>query len=768
MIDKIMDKFDSLTRFRDFIKNSATDKILLRNFMIFFSLLIIGTGSLGYVILRGGHEMERVDLRIRHTHDIIIEAEQISSFIEGMLSAQRGYLLTGDKSFLEKYELLKIKTSENFAKIAELIIDNPSQQSRLKEAQSYLADFTQQLESRATKYSGPIVDKTFVDDVQIVNGLKDNIARINYSLLSEEHGLLRERVEALDNKKQEYLFTLIASLAGGTILLLSLNGILFYAQRKNTIIETTLRNTEDRFALAIEATQAGVYDWDLETNKIFFARRYFEMLGYERPASIGTFEEAREFIHPDDISHVDEITQDYLTGKIGEFSLEFRMKHASGRWIWVHSRGKAQYDRRSKPRRLVGALNDITHIKQSHERLENEKRRAQEASLAKIEFLAHMSHEIRTPLTAISGIAEIMDKRKDNLDERQKQLMRTLSSSSSSLKDLVNDILDFSKIESGELELNTEDFPMDEIFEGVISIMALRASEKGISFVFDYSEVKDMIFHGDRVRLRQILINLAGNAVKFTDQGGVSLKATIEDRESQPYLRIDVKDTGIGISPENFDMIFERFKQADASVSRKYGGTGLGLPISRNLARLMGGDIFLASETGKGSTFSLVLPMGITAQPSIAQSNPDLARKINERIKLLLSDDTKILVVEDYEGNIVVISYILDDLQIAHDIAHNGAEALELWQNNKYDIILMDVQMPEMDGFTATREIRKLENERKMNATPIIGMTAHALVGDKDKCIEAGMNAYLPKPLVEIDVKAEILNFLENKKKAAA
>jgi CheY-like chemotaxis protein len=239
-------------------------------------------------------------------------------------------------------------------------------------------------------------------------------------------------------------------------------------------------------------------------------------------------------------------------------------------------------------------------------------------------------------------------------------------------------------------------------------------------------------------------------------------------QEGNLFLRIDVNDTGIGIHPQNFELIFERFKQADSSVSRKYGGSGLGLPISLRLARLMGGGITLESVPGKGSVFTLLVPMR-TTQEVQGEGETD------QRLSKTLSDDIrgrallwkKILLVEDYEGNIVVLSYLLDSLECHYDVARTGLEAVNMWKENRYDLILMDVQMPEMDGFTATAQIRRIERERNLLYTPIIGMTAHALVGDKEKCIEAGMDTYLPKPIVELDLKSKIIEFLEQKKAAA-
>jgi CheY-like chemotaxis protein len=336
-----------------------------------------------------------------------------------------------------------------------------------------------------------------------------------------------------------------------------------------------------------------------------------------------------------------------------------------------------------------------------------------------------------------------------------------------SLKDLVNDILDFSKIENGDIELEKDTFALRGLFEQVISIMSVHAREKGLAFSFDYDALDSVSMVGDDVRLRQVIINLLGNAIKFTDQGSVNATAYQDEVAGQPVLCVDVTDTGIGIPPENADVIFERFKQGDASVSRKYGGTGLGLPISRNLARLMGGDISFRSEPGKGTTFSLRIPMQVADSIGDDDADPGVSAKLNDKIKAALSSESRILLVEDYEGNIVVLGFLLEDIGCQYDVARTGREALDLWKQKHYDIVLMDIQMPEMDGFTATAEIRRHEAENNLERVPIIGMTAHALVGDKDKCIEAGMDAYLPKPIVEADLKQKILYFLRTARKAA-
>ncbi len=345
--------------------------------------------------------------------------------------------------------------------------------------------------------------------------------------------------------------------------------------------------------------------------------------------------------------------------------------------------------------------------------------------------------------------------------------MRTLNSSTQSLKELVSDILDFSKIESGELELEETPFGLQNLFEQVISIVSVKAHEKSIDFKFDYESVRRLRILGDRARLRQILINLIGNAVKFTDKGSVEVTTTRTAVNGETFLRIDVRDTGIGIDPKHFEMIFERFKQADSSVSRKYGGTGLGLPISLRLARLMGGNITVESTIGKGSTFTLIIPIEQEEEIAELQTDQSLNHLLSESIRERGGKEKRLLLVEDYEGNIVLLSYLLDSLNCTYDIARTGLEALNMWKQTAYSLILMDVQMPEMDGFTATAQIRRMEQEKSLPRTPIIGMTAHALVGDKEKCIEAGMDSYLPKPIVEIDLKAKIAEYLDARKHVA-
>lgn len=732
--------------------------MLSRNYIIFVVLLCSLATFLCYTLLASRESVDKRDDLVSKTHQVINVAEQMSALVEGMLAAQRGYILSGNELFLEKYEDKKATVSEHLATLTELTSNNETQQSRLDEARNYFVAFSNQLEQRAARFH-PQAVLELVDDVNVIDDMRNNLSRINNAILAEEYELLNKRVRSLERDKRDYVDTMIVGIIVGTLLLLALNAFLLSAHQGRSRAEASLKESQERFALAVDGAQDGIFDWDLQNQTLFCSPQFFRMLGYEKPRAL-KIEDFTAWVHPDDHDKSwAAITRAEFRGK-AEYSQEFRMRHQSGRWVWIQARGRVLFDSQLHPSRIVGAHTDISQIVRANEKLQAEKELAQQANQAKSQFLAHMSHEIRTPLTAISGIAEILERKKDNLNERQQKLVHTLALSSSALKDLISDVLDFSKIESGDVELEPRLFNLGQLFEEIVSMMALRANEKGISFLCDYTDVKDQDYYGDRSRMRQICVNLIGNAIKFTDVGKVTINAFTEQRNGQPFLRVDVADTGIGISADDFELIFEHFKQVNSSESRKHGGTGLGLPISKRLAELMGGTIAVSSMPGSGSTFSLVLPQNVASPNATEHHSPVQVQDVQHQIGQWINEDSRILLVEDYSGNIVLVGYILEELNIPYDVATTGVLALELWQARSYDLILMDIQMPEMDGFEATRTIRQRELTQQRTRTPIIGMTAHALMGDKDQCIDAGMDAYLPKPIVEADLKQLLLTYL--------
>lgn len=758
------------------------DKVFLRNFVLLLALLAVCISIFIYTLFNGERTLSRTDDLVVQTYGIITRGERLSSLIESMLANQRGYALSGREDFLKEYQRDKARVSEMIASMSSLVVNNPAQTSRLEEMRHHINNFSDRLEeiSRNVNPDGSLKTReTARQGIDATNDARMNILRINESILREEYNMVKAHVLLMEQKKKQYFNSLLSGGLVGCFVLLLINGFLFQSQSRRSRAEKSLAGSEQRFALASEGTNDGIFDWDIKTGEVYYSKQFFSMLGYkDREAFTGLMDDSRSLIHPDDLPAVKEQTDNYVNGVTSEYNCTYRVKHVNGYWVWINSRAKAVFDKEGRPARLVGVNTDITFMVEAQRRLEEEKNAAENANRAKSDFLAHMSHEIRTPLTAIAGIAEILEKKIDEVSEGHRKLIRTLGTSTSSLKDLINDILDFSKIESGEIELTEKAFNLDEVFTQVFSIMSIKAQEKNIDFTCDVSAIKDVNFYGDNMRLRQILINLIGNALKFSDKNGqVNVDISRVQDGDTTLLRVDVTDNGIGIAEDKFDLIFERFKQADTSVSRKYGGTGLGLPISKSLAVMMGGDISLQSDLGKGSTFTLILPFRSLADSTpathqaalqLTHDTSDKSQKLSDQIGLSLQGKDRVLLVEDYEGNIVVIGFILDELNISYDIAKTGIQALDLWKKQYYNLILMDVQMPEMDGLTATSLIRKLEKDQSLSRTPIIGMTAHALVADKDKCIDAGMDAYLPKPIVEADLKTEILRYLKVRRSSAA
>ncbi len=631
---------------------------------------------------------------------------------------------------------------------------------------------------------------------------------------------------------------------------------------------TTLQESQERFRLAMEATQDGLWDMNIQEEVVHVSPSYFHMLGYNRKERVASLEECVNFVVASDRDMVNQALHEFLKSPEESYVLEYRMRHRNGSDVWVMTRvRKVGHTASGDVQRIIGVNTNITAFKSTQERLEKAERESSAANQAKSEFLARMSHEIRTPMNAILGMSHLV--LETNLDKEQLNSIKHIDEAARLLLHIIDDILDFSKIEAGKLTLEETDIDLLDMLSRLTNLFILKAAEKGIDLVLDIAVDVPQKIRSDVTRLNQILVNLLNNAVKFTEQGGVCLTVTLTPDHQ---FQFTVTDSGIGIDKRACEQLFLPFSQADGSVTRRYGGTGLGLAICKSLAEMMGGSITLDSALGKGSEFSLTLPLKYheganpSARSEIAdswvamvdryQASATAARHLFERIEsevftfgstqellntwqnvqldsgrrvTLLLDDRSvsecqlfevqeviahthpdvmclyvcdvhrmnnatehlpplsqrlsrpltpeklysplsvsykeqsiglprtdytsafqglhILLVEDNMVNQKVAVGMLKKYGLVIDVAFDGQQALDVLAGKPvgyYNLIFMDMEMPNLDGYEASRRIRQ---QAAYYSLPIIAMTAHAMTGDRERCLEAGMNDYLPKPI---------------------
>ncbi|WP_028762678.1 response regulator [Shewanella colwelliana] len=509
-----------------------------------------------------------------------------------------------------------------------------------------------------------------------------------------------------------------------------------------------LRLSEERYHLAMDAVEDGLWDWYLDSEQIICNPAYYSMLGYksnEFPPLVSTID---DLIHPDDRIRVEEYREQYLADPIGAYDIEFRMRGKSGLYHWVLSRGRVvEFTSDNQPKRMVGTHKDITRHKSNEVALLEAKQDAESANLYKSEFLAYMSHEIRTPMNAIIGMVQLAQR--TSLTPQQADYLDKAGFSAQSLLRIINDILDFSKIEAGKLELERVAFPLDKVLDHALDLNALKAQEKGVELLLYAPVTAGLILEGDPLRLGQVLINMLSNAVKFTKTGEIELGCEdVGERDHRITLKFWVRDTGIGISKEQQESLFDAFAQADGSTTRNYGGTGLGLSISKHLVSMMGGTMQVESEMGVGSTFSFTISFEIAEEA-----------KVKPLVVPEGMGNLSTLVVDDNPTALQIYSTAMRDFHFDVDTASTGAEALYKLERRPVDLLLLDWMMPEMDGVEVIKQLDLMVADGRISKRPvIIMMTAYASEPLKEDLDDLAIYAMLQKPFKASALFDEIIS----------
>jgi PAS domain S-box-containing protein len=524
--------------------------------------------------------------------------------------------------------------------------------------------------------------------------------------------------------------------------------------------EEELHSVQERFDLAVRGAGDGIWDWDVATNRVYFSPRWKSMLGYEEHEVENSFAAWESLLHPDDHDRALMTIQAYFQGRFPTYDLEQRLRHKDGSYRWILARGTVQRDPSGRPVRMAGSHTDITErkeieaelrdreteLRESSREAQAAKASAEAANRAKSSFLANMSHEIRTPMNAILGMTELaLD---TDVTPEQREYLETVRRAAEHLLGIINEVLDFSKIEAGRLELERQPFNLSEMVGDVLSTLGPKAALRGLELVGRVApDVPDAVV-GDEVRLRQVIVNLIGNAIKFTERGEIVLELRNAEHRAEEsgslHLEISVRDTGIGIPEDKQQAVFEPFVQADTSTTRKHGGTGLGLAICTRLVDLMGGHIGVVSRPGEGSLFHFTARLDVAPAPMAVAW---------ERVR-----DLSVLVVDDNATNRRILDETLVTWGMRPHCVAGGREALDALEQARaagrpFALVILDGQMPGMDGFELAAQIQK---QPALAGPTIMMLTSGGRSGDAKRCRQLGISAYLTKPVRRTELRRAI------------
>jgi PAS domain S-box-containing protein len=519
-----------------------------------------------------------------------------------------------------------------------------------------------------------------------------------------------------------------------------------------------LRRSREQLALALDAANEGWWDWDVESGEVHYSERCAALLGYRADEVEHHIRSWQTTVHPDDRAAAEAAVERHIAGDSPWYETEYRQRSKDGRWVWLLDRGRAvERGPDGRARRVVGTLSDITERKAAEAELKAARAAAESATSAKSQFLAMMSHEVRTPLNGIIGFAELLAEA--DLPPDRREQARLIRDAGQTLLVVINDILDFSKIEAGKVSLESTDVSLSHALRSCMTLSEAPARAKGLTLELVTEPGLPERVLGDPTRLRQVLTNLLSNAVKFTARGGITVRVSpAGSAAGLPLIRFAVTDTGIGIAEDKQPRLFELFSQAEASTTREYGGTGLGLAICRSLVTLMGGEIGVESSPGAGSTFWFTVALPAAARPA-GEPAVEAGAAMPQR-------PLRILVAEDVKVNQELARIMLEREGHQVEIAADGVLAVAAAQRSRFDLILMDMHMPNLDGLGATRAIRALPGEG--GRVPIVAMTASAFAEEVEQCRVAGMDGHVTKPIRRASLMAAVAAAAAGERRRAA
>jgi|GEM_PF-6173839 signal transduction histidine kinase/CheY-like chemotaxis protein/CHASE3 domain sensor protein len=723
-------------------------KLSIRSLNLIFAIsffVLISAFVYSYVNIRN---LRAATKWVEHTNTVFLRLESIYSDVKNAESGVRGYVITADSVHLDQHGLLYQNIKNQLYTLDSLISDNPQQQLFVdtlhvivKERFSLLSQLIDLSNSHAEQ-------KEIIPLMRRGKSATDHISSIIEAMKQNEEALLIRRNTRAENLSRATPATIIVSGVLGFIILGIAYLFVLRDLRGRRVLAKELEKKNTLLEYTQQVTQMGTFEYNVADNKIFWSDEMYNI--FDVPKGITP-----------EIGYIDSLIledPDFLKERRkrifkpnARYSHEFKIRTLKGAEKILLSNGSVVADENEKVLVVNGAIIDVTALKtaeinalEKQELMRLEKEKAENASQFKTRFLSNMSHEIRTPINAIMGFTSILGKQ--DLTKEQKELLKNISVSGELLLKLIGNILDISKIEEGKVIIENKSFYLKESVRSVLNPFKYMASEKGITFNLFIDENIPNYLLGDSARISQVLVNLIGNALKFTDNGDITVLLSLTGTRDDIYdVEFSVTDTGIGVQKDKQEVIFESFTQANDSISTKYGGTGLGLSIVREIVHLMGGKIHLNSPVhyyddniskGYGSKFFFTIPF------KLGESSMDLAAK-NIAIKPF-SRKVHVLVAEDNEMNQKLAAYTLESLGCSYQIVDNGLLAIENASENNFDIILMDMQMPVCDGIQATKQLRD-----KKITTPIVGLTANVFQDDIDMCLNAGMNAHIGKPYTE-------------------